>query len=470
MYQIQNNLLIKKNIAMNTKFYVLLVFLLVVLTKSYSQQLIDAEITYIGCEGFMISNNDTKVIIDGLFFYGNESVAMDSEESTRNRIINNTEPFLNSQLFFITHNHGDHYNQPMVVNYLKNNSQSKLIAPSDIVKGISSSALEKQLVPVNPAKYESIDTTVNGIQLTIYNFQHDVGYRTYNLGYFMNIDGLKVFHGGDNSLEDSTEYVKFKLNEKNIDVLFLWNYKRTNWETQQQRDFIKKYINPKYIILMHVQGAQVSTLKDQINELNDSTFPPMIVFNSSMEKVSITDTIRITNHMPEKTANLIDTTFMVNSPVNIKIPAIFKDNDVNDSLTYYTSTLPAGLDFDSTTMCISGSVAKAKSYTIKVCARDKGLCPNSTTFKLVITEPTSVISDENPKTTFIYPNPATNKLHFKNVSTLKASVQIFNAKGELVVNKHLIDNSLDISNLSAGIYTIRLINQDYVQTNKFVKK
>ncbi|HNW49637.1 MAG TPA: T9SS type A sorting domain-containing protein [Prolixibacteraceae bacterium] len=454
---------------MKTKLKVLLVFLIFFQTKTFPQKPYEAEITYIGNEGFMICNNGKKVIIDGLYFYGNEGVAMDAEESTRNLIINNKEPFTNNQLFLVTHNHGDHYNQSMVSNYLKNNPQSKLIAPSDIAKGLASANLGDQILSVNPAKYESIDTTINNIQLTIYNFLHDISYRTYNVGYFMDIDGLKVFHGGDNSLEDSTEYIQFKLNEKNIDVLFLWNYKGTNWATQQQRDFIKKYINPKYIILMHVQSGKVAEIKEQIKNLNDSTFPPMVVFGAPMEKVKIDDTITITNHMPEKIASLPDTTITVNTPIRIQIPSLFKDPDANDTLTYYTSALPAGLDFDSKTMCLTGSVTKAKNYTIKVLARDKGLSPNNTTFKLIVKETTSAITNESTNTLSVYPNPASSRLFIKNGTGVQA-VKIFNEKGEQILNRKTVDHSIDISTLPRGIYTIQLIGERNVSTSKFIKE
>lgn len=431
---------------------------------------INSEITYIGNEGFMIKNNDKKVFIDALYYYGNESVVMDVDLSLRKMIINNTEPFSNSQLYLVTHNHGDHYSQSMVSSYLKNNPQSTFVSTSEIIGGIKTAENEKQLVGISPAKYESVDTTVNGIKLTAYNILHDVGYRVNNLGYLINVDGLKVFHGGDNSFDDSTEYKTFKLNEKNIDVLFLWNYSKSFWKTQAQRDFIKKYINPKYIILMHIPSAQVSSIKKQVNEIGDNTFPPVIVFTTSMEKVVITDTISMSNHMPEKQTSIADTTFKINTPISIEIPFAFKDIDENDSLTYYAMGLPKGINFDSTTMNITGTGETAGKYVIKIIAKDKSLCANSLSFKLVITDPTSVISNEHQKENFIYPNPATDKLYINNAMTSQTFVQIYDLNGKLLVDKCISDNTLDITNLSKGIYTVKLINCGNIVVNRLLKE
>ena len=321
---------------MKKSIYAFLIFQLSILNSLHSQDSINAEITYIGNEGFMISNNGNKVFIDALYYYSFGLGIMNVDASLRQMIINNQEPFSNSQLFLVTHNHPDHYDKTMVSSYLTNNPQAKMVAPSEIITGISSPVLARKLININPAKYESVDTTINGIKLTIYNFLHDVNYRIYNLGYFANIGGLKIFHGGDNSLEDSTEYLQFNLNEKKIDVLFLFSAK-TSWESKANRDFIKKHINPKYIILMHIPVDQVSAIKEearQINEL-DSTFPPIIVFDAaSMEKVSISDTLIMSNKMPEKVENMGDTTVLINTPINIKVPYVFKDTDLNDRIAF----------------------------------------------------------------------------------------------------------------------------------------
>ncbi len=452
---------------MKKQIYILLGFQLIMYTQLYTQETANAEIAYIGNEGFMITNNDKKVFIDALYYYGNTSMVMDYDELTRQMIMNNIEPFSNGQLFLVTHNHIDHFSASKVSSYLSNNYQAKLVGPSTVTKAINNSALENQLVSVDPAQYEFIDTTINGIQLTAYYLVHQLQNRVYNVGYFVNIEGLKIFHMGDNAFEDSTEYLTFNFNEKDIDVLFLFNF--TNlWGTQKQRDFIKKYINPRFIVLMHNPPPQLSSIKEQVKELDDS-FPPIIVFSGSMEKAEINDSITITNHMPEILANINDTTVMINTPINITVPSLFSDPDANDSLTYFISGLPDGLVFDSINMIISGSAQSEGTFRIKVNVKDKSFSINNISFKIIVENPVK-ISEQNLNNTFIYPNPADEVIFFKNVGFTDALVQIYDLQGKLVLKKKYNDNSLNISNLPKGLYTINIIGSDDVFTRRLIKE
>jgi L-ascorbate metabolism protein UlaG (beta-lactamase superfamily) len=427
----------------------------------------NAEITYIGNEGFMISNNGKKVFIDALYLYNSPKDILDSEDTIRKMIMNNTEPFSNSQLYLVTHNHPDHCNLPMVTTYLKNNTQADFVSYKAIVNGIKASVNENQLVSLTPNKYVSIDTTVNDIPLTVYNFIHDKSFLTYNLGFYANIGGLKIFHGGDNTLEDSLEYQKYKLYEKDIDVLFL-NSGKSNWKTN--RAFIKKYINPKFIILMHVSPTQVTSIKQQLSEIKDTSFPQIVVFNASMEKIEINDTMIFVNNMPENIAKIKDTTYLINSPIDIKLPLLFKDIDVNDSITYTASGIPKGVSFDSISMKILGNAEKAGNYVVKILARDKSLCINSLYFRLIIKDPVSINSSKNNITISFYPNPATDKIYINNTQNSQTFVQIFDLNGKLVLNEYTSNGTIDISDLSKGIYFVKSVNYQNVIINKLVKE
>ena len=216
----------------------ILTFSLILTLSAPVRAQINAEITYVGNEGFMISNNNKKVFIDALYYYSYGAGILNVDTAVRNRIVGNKEKFANADLFLITHNHPDHYDQTMMTNYLTNNPKAKLVAQSDIVSGITKSSLTSQLVGIKPVQYQSIDTTVNNIPLTVYNLIHNTGYRVYNVGYVADIDGFRIFHSGDNTFEDTTEYVGFNLSQKNIDgsLLSYGGY----WKTSKQREFVKK--------------------------------------------------------------------------------------------------------------------------------------------------------------------------------------------------------------------------------------
>jgi L-ascorbate metabolism protein UlaG (beta-lactamase superfamily) len=252
-------------------------------TNVFAQENTPAEITYIGNEGFMIVNNHKKILIDALYNNtGNNGIA-NVDESINKLIINNQEPFTNSDLFFVTHGNSDHFNQTMVSSYLENNQQSKMVADSTLSKPMEATFTD-QIFSTTPARYHSIDTILNGIRFSVYNLKHNSAVKIYNVGYWVDVDGLRIFHGGDNILEDTTEYLNTNLFDKPVDVAFL-NHNGFLKSTTNSK-FIVNHMKPRYIVLMHIPDSQLSAVKEKVSKL-DKSYPPVFVFSASMEKISI---------------------------------------------------------------------------------------------------------------------------------------------------------------------------------------
>lgn len=70
----------------------------------------------------------------------------------------------------------------------------------------------------------------------------------------------------------------------------------------------------------------------------------------------------------------------------------------------------------------------------------------------------------------IFPNPTTDKLTFVNATI--ASFEIYDSKGSVVLkNKNLNSNSIEVANLSPGIYFIKVYNdKNQTQNIRFVKQ
>jgi L-ascorbate metabolism protein UlaG (beta-lactamase superfamily) len=269
-------------IAMNKLIFTFLI-VTITFTKGFSQENINAEVTYIGNEGFMIVNNDKKIIIDALYNNTANNGIVNIADSINRQIINNNKPFTNNDLYLITHSHSDHYDKTMVSSYLKNNPGVLLVADSTITKPLETSFTD-QIFSATPSRYESIDTTLNGIRLSVYNLKHNSAVKIYNVGYWANIDGLRIFHSGDNILEDTTEYLNTNLFDKPVDVAFL-NHNGFLKSTSNS-EFIVKHMKPRYIVLMHIPESQLTLVKDKVSKL-DKSYPPVFVFSNSLEKISI---------------------------------------------------------------------------------------------------------------------------------------------------------------------------------------
>jgi L-ascorbate metabolism protein UlaG (beta-lactamase superfamily) len=451
---------------MNKSILIFLVFQLFTFSNGFSHEIIHAEITYIGNEGFMIFNSNNKILIDALYDNtggGNGIVNIDS--SLSNRIMNNQEPFINSDLYFVTHGNADHFNQSMVSNYLVNNPQSIMVADSTLTKPMKST-FQNQIFTVTPARYHSVDTILNDIPFSVYNLKHNSQVKIYNVGYWMNIGGLKIFHGGDNILEDSTEYLNTNLFDKRIDIAFL-NHNGF-LKSSVNSEFIKNHMKPRYIVLMHIPDNLLSSVKEKVSKL-DGSYPPVFVFSASMEKIMVTDTAFISNHMPVKKGNIEDALINAGSAISIDIPALFEESDTNDSLSYSMIGLPTGLYFNKEDMTITGSTQLTGNFNVKVTATDKSFCSNSLSFKITVTKPTNVSSNKTNSFN-IFSNPATNYIWLNRPLSSDLKIQIYDIHGKLLLEKSHLTNQIDISNLKRGIYIVKLFDTKEVITSKLIKE
>lgn len=104
---------------------------------------------------------------------------------------------------------------------------------------------------------------------------------------------------------------------------------------------------------------------------------------------------------------------------------------------------------------------------------------------LTITTPNGCIAKDTVKVTYspcteveseilhsaiIYPNPASNILSIKNIKSTNALIMIYDIEGKLVLNQPISSSKIDISNLSKGIYTVKIIDRLNVFINKLIKE
>ena len=79
------------------------------------------------------------------------------------------------------------------------------------------------------------------------------------------------------------------------------------------------------------------------------------------------------------------------------------------------------------------------------------------------------ISDNNESRTTVYPNPATDVLNVLSENAIR-QVEIYNAQGQLVKASDGNVESISISNLTEGLYFVKVITDNGTSTHKIVKK
>jgi L-ascorbate metabolism protein UlaG (beta-lactamase superfamily) len=450
---------------MNKLIFIIAVFQLILFTKGFAQESIGAEITFIGNEGFMIINNHKKILIDALYNNTGGNGIVNIDDALNTRIINNQEPFVGSDVYFVTHGNSDHYDKTMVSAYLENNPQSIMVADSTLAKPMKTTFTD-QIFSATPARFHSVDTTLNGISFSVYNLKHNSAVKIYNVGYLLNVGGLKIFHGGDNILEDTTEYLNSNLFENKVDVAFL-NHNGFLKSTINS-DFIINHMKPRYIILMHIPDNKLASVKEKVSKL-DKKYPPVFIFNASMEKLTVTDIAYISNHMPEKSGDFNDINIEEGIFVNIPIPFLFTDSDPKDSLSYSLTGLPAGLTFDDKGMMITGSSEQTGISTVNIKVTDKSLCSNSIPFKITINKLTSSLEKELTGLQ-VYPVPASNYLWLSQPLSTGMIIQITDLKGRVFMDDYVKTNPVDISKLCKGTYILKLFDSKRTVTQIFVKE
>jgi len=266
------------------KSFVVLLILANISLVSFSQQK-KIEVTYVANCGFLIKTTNKQLVIDALFKEGFNNYLV-TPDTIATKIISSKEPFNNIHLLLITHNHEDHFNDSMVVKYLNYNPNNILIAPSSVTKAIIAypgyKKNKNQLVEIDKVNHAKNDTVVQGIRIKSFFLQHDNRPEIENVGYLIDMDGIKILHTGDCTGVDTIQMKNLRLQNSGIDLAFLSYY--GFWRGPKIRDFTKEAINPKKIVLMHIPPKEIGSVKESAIKINN--FVDITVFDISMEKKS----------------------------------------------------------------------------------------------------------------------------------------------------------------------------------------
>jgi len=69
----------------------------------------------------------------------------------------------------------------------------------------------------------------------------------------------------------------------------------------------------------------------------------------------------------------------------------------------------------------------------------------------------------------LYPNPVSNgKLYISTSKNLSKDIEIFDVLGKKVFSSKLFSNTLDISTLKSGVYVIKIVEDQKIETRKLV--
>ena len=83
---------------------------------------------------------------------------------------------------------------------------------------------------------------------------------------------------------------------------------------------------------------------------------------------------------------------------------------------------------------------------------------------------TSGINNLNTEAMVFYPNPVNDRLYLKNSNYVSTLIMIYDLQGKKVLDGKVDSESIDISNLSKGIYIVKVLFPEKIMIAKFIKE
>ncbi|MCF8373642.1 MAG: MBL fold metallo-hydrolase [Bacteroidales bacterium] len=256
----------------------------------------ECKITYIANEGFLIETGSQKIITDALFDNIDGNWCDSPSDSIVDLMKKALPPFNDIDLITISHKHQDHFNEGVVVQFLINNPGAKVICPKQVefvlAQNPNYGKFKKNIIAITPDLYCDSITAVSGISIRILRLEHshymeedtihggqinrhrDIE----NLGFVFNVEGIKFFHCGDTNPLNEKEYASFKLKDAEIDIAFLERLFFS--KGAESIAILNKYIDPKEMILMHINPANQELFSNHFKEVEN-----IKVFERKMDSI-----------------------------------------------------------------------------------------------------------------------------------------------------------------------------------------
>lgn len=283
---------------MNRMINVSMLFMVFIFVLPCAEAKDELKVTYIANEGFLFESGGHKVVTDPLFGKEDLSFCDVPPPEVIEKLLAAKSPFDNVDVVFISHDHVDHFDEAMVLEYLENNTHCKVVtteqAEERLKKHERYEKLKGRILAFYPPAGVELKLIVNGINMTIMRLKHctymeidketgkevDRHRNKQNLGILFEVGGNKIFHNGDSAMENPEEYKAFNLIEREIDVALSGSL---FWQPLSEKvELVNKTLQPKQLIAMHLSKGRKSKYKAYKDTIQES-LPPIWYFESPMD-------------------------------------------------------------------------------------------------------------------------------------------------------------------------------------------
>lgn len=284
---------------MKTKILCLTIMVLLYgLPQTYGEPL---TVTYIANEGFMLESGDQKVLVDALFGKEDLSFCEVPSADLLKQMVNAEPPFDDVDVVLVTHDHRDHFDPDLLMQYLQHNQGCLFVGPDAAVKRLAEQdgydAVKERVRAATPNVGQSESVSAEGIEIQALRLQHASRYEpaavgtpinqlsgVVHVGFLIRMGSWTVLHTGDSALEEPAEYRAYRLTEHKIDVAFLGSL---FWKPLHSRiDLVQNEIRPDRIVLMHYRKNERDDAR-RMEKRYRKKLPPVLIFEHQMDRQAI---------------------------------------------------------------------------------------------------------------------------------------------------------------------------------------
>lgn len=243
----------------------------------------DVMITQLANEGAIISDGETRIMIDGMVVepysvYGGlppDAAALFSQASG---------PFSGIDLALASHRHHDH-NQPRFACKFMQQSSETLFVSSPQVMGLVREKC-REMVTTDPRfrkivpqydKHEVIE--LEGAQITVFPLSH--GTRKYakiqNFGHLIRLSGMTVLHIGDAAMK-AADFERAGLDRVKLDVVLIpfWYF-----QPGPGADLVAKYLNAPVKLAVHIPPSEMDEVRTYLSE----AYPRVTILEKPLQEI-----------------------------------------------------------------------------------------------------------------------------------------------------------------------------------------
>jgi len=209
-------------------------------------------VTYFANCGFMVQIGEHKILFDAAFQNGMNKY-LEPDKHTTFLMKEALPPFDEVSMMFVSNYQADHFDPYLTLQFMRNNKNMKLIAPQQAINRMKIfidqfPEVEKRIIETTPMAC-GYDRMVIG-QAEIFACHIKVPERMFepieNIGYLVNLNGVKIFHSGDSSPDNLSKMKGICMNEMKIDIAFLTDF----YGIGPGAKITNQFIHPRYIVLM----------------------------------------------------------------------------------------------------------------------------------------------------------------------------------------------------------------------------